>query len=76
MHYCPLSTTVVDCGSLGNPANGVVSVSDTTYNSMATYSCNPPHTLIMGDDKRTCQNSGVWSGIEPICMVKQQIMHE
>ena len=69
-------TAVADCGGLGNPEGGVVSVSETTYDSMATYSCNPRHTLIMGDEERTCQSSGVWSGNEPICMGKQQIMHE
>ena len=56
----------VDCGTLGNPANGMVSVSTTTYNSVATYSCNTGHTLT-GDDMRTCLETGLWSNTEPTC---------
>ena len=59
----------VDCGSLDNPGNGVVSFTDTTYNSVATYSCNTGYTLT-GDDMRTCQSSGVWSDSEPTCTGK------
>ena len=65
-----LTSAVVDCGSLGNPGNGEVSVSSgTTYNSTATYSCNAGYTLT-GDDVTTCQTSGVWSGSEPTCTGK------
>ena len=62
-----ISCTAVDCGTLGNPANGVVSVSTTTYNSVATYSCNTGHTLT-GDDMRTCLDTGSWSDSEPTCI--------
>ena len=65
-----VTSTVVDCGSLDNPGNGVVSFTATTYNSVATYSCNTGYTLT-GDDMRTCQSSGVWSGSEPTCTGKQ-----
>ena len=57
---------VVDCGALDNPENEVVLSTDTTYNSVATYSCNAGYTLT-GDDMRTCQSSGVWSGSKPTC---------
>ena len=59
--------TAVDCGTLSDPANGTVSFSTTTYNSVATYSCNTGHTLT-GDDMRTCLDSGSWSGSEPTCI--------
>ena len=59
----------VDCGALGNPGNGVVSFTDTTYNSVA---CSTGYTLT-GDDTRTCQSSGLWSGCEPTCTGKQQM---
>ena len=58
---------MVDCGTLGDPANGMVSVSTTTYNSVATYSCNTGHTLT-GDDMRMCLETGLWSGSEPTCI--------
>ena len=65
-------SAAVDCGSLGNPGNGVVSFTNSTYNSVATYSCNTGYTLT-GDDTRTCQSSGLWSGSEPTCTGKQQM---
>ena len=56
----------IDCGSLGDPANGEVSLSSIMINSLATYSCNTGYTLT-GDDMRTCLETGLWSGSEPIC---------
>ena len=58
--------TVVDCGALQDPKNGMVTVSDTVFNSMATYSCNTGYSL-MGDAMRMCQSSGLWSGSETAC---------
>ena len=59
--------TVVDCGSLTDPANGAVSLTNTTYNSVATYSCNNGYNLV-GDTTRTCQASGSWSETAPTCI--------
>ena len=56
----------VDCGGLTNPENGAVSLSGTTYNSVATYSCDSGYVL-MGDDMRTCLDTGSWSGSAPTC---------
>ena len=56
----------VDCGPLNNPTNGLVTLSGTTFNKVATYSCNSAYTL-NGAQMRTCQASGVWSNAEPIC---------
>ena len=65
--YLHFLSLVVDCGSLDNPLNGAVDISQgTTYNAMATYSCNSPYTL-NGDMTRTCQADGDWSGGEPTC---------
>ena len=60
---------VVDCGDLEDPANGEVSVSGTTVNSVATYSCNTGYTLT-GDNMRMCLETGLWSGSEPSCTSK------
>ena len=66
-------TAVVDCGPLGDPENGMVSASITTYNSMATYSCNTGYTLT-GNVSRTCLANGLWSGSEPNCTSKPKII--
>ena len=57
---------MVDCGTLDDPTNGIVSVSTTIYNSVAMYSCNIGHTLT-GDDMRMCLETGSWSSSEPTC---------
>ena len=59
--------TVVDCGTLTNPANGQVShTAGTTFGQTATYSCNTGYNL-MGNSIRTCQATGVWSGSASSC---------
>ena len=63
----------IDCGSLDDPTNGVVSVSSTTFSSTAIYSCNTGYALT-GDDMRTCLESGRWSGSEPTCTGKMFVM--
>ena len=61
-----ITHTDVDCGDLTDPENGAVSVSGTTYNSVATYSCDTGYVL-MGDDMTTCLDTGLWSGDQPTC---------
>lgn len=57
----------VDCGGLISPANGSVATpSGTTAGAQASYSCRTGYRLI-GDQNRTCQASGLWSGGEPLC---------
>ena len=58
---------VVDCGSLQNPANGIVSVAETTFGSTASYSCSGSNYLLVGAAERTCQADGMWSGSAPEC---------
>ena len=47
----------------------MVSFTTTTYNSVATYSCNTGYTLT-GDDMRTCQSSGVCLTVNRHVLVK------
>ena len=57
----------MDCGTLSNPLNGQVShTAGTTFGQTATYSCNTGYNLV-GDNTRTCQDTGEWSGSEPTC---------
>ena len=59
--------TVVDCGTLTDPANGQVShTAGTTFGQTATYSCDTGYNLV-GDSNRICQATGVWSGRAPTC---------
>ena len=69
--YNTSSSAVVDCDILDDPTNGMVTVSTTTYNSLAKYSCNIGHTLT-GDDMRTCLETGSWYGNEPTCIGESQ----
>ena len=60
-------STAVNCGTLNNPANGLVShTAGTTFGQTATYSCNTGYTLV-GGSTRTCQSTGVWFGSAPTC---------
>ena len=57
----------MDCGNLTNPANGQVDLtSGTTFEQIATYSCNTGYNLV-GDSTRTCQTTENWSGSAPTC---------
>ena len=63
-----LYLTVVVCGALSGPACGQVShTAGTTLGRTATYSCNTGYNLI-GDNTRTCQAMGMWSGSESTCL--------
>ena len=57
----------MDCGSLSNPANGKVNhTAGTTFGQNATYSCDPGYNLV-GENTRTCQATGNWSGSASTC---------
>ncbi|HJL00732.1 MAG TPA: EGF domain-containing protein [Polyangiaceae bacterium LLY-WYZ-15_(1-7)] len=58
--------TSIDCGPLGNPANGSVDAPSTGFSAVATYSCSTGY-LLEGDATRTCGGDGLWSGSEPSC---------
>ena len=62
----------MDCGFLPNPVNGMVSVTETTVGSTASYSCNGSNYLLVGAAERTCQADGMWSGSAPDCGKLQQ----
>ena len=49
------------------PANGAVDMSEgSTVGSEVTYTCDPSFSL-RGDESRTCQPDGSWSGEDPVC---------
>ena len=58
---------VVDCGKLNDPANGgVTTIGGTTFESLASYSCNDGYILSYPVG-RTCLSTCQWSGEEPRC---------
>jgi hypothetical protein len=57
---------LVDCGGLEDPPNGTVTLSVTTYESVANYSCNAGYNL-NGGSSRICLNTSEWSGSRPHC---------
>ena len=61
-------STVVDCEALTHPLDGQVNTSSgTTYNQVATYSCDTGYNFV-GPPTRTCQDSGMWSSTAPVCV--------
>ena len=66
--YVYFRSTIVDCGTLNTATNGQVShLNGTTFGQKATYSCNTGYNLL-GENSRTCQADGMWSGSEPTCI--------
>ena len=62
-----LSSIAIDCGGLSVPSNGQISITATTFGSVATYSCDRGYTLD-GNTSRICQSNGQWSGPQPSCV--------
>ena len=60
------SFAVISCGNLTDPRNGHVKVESTRYQGIAKYECSSGYELL-GQDVRTCQISGQWSGTHPQC---------
>ena len=60
------------CPELQPPANGLIVTTGTQFGSTATYSCLPGFNLV-GNEQRTCQANGFWSGIEPFCQGKSLV---
>lgn len=58
--------TIVDCGALMAPANGMLVAPTTTFGATATATCDAGYTLA-GDAMRTCQGDGSWSGAAATC---------
>ena len=56
----------MDCGAPEDLANGDITIPHTLYQSVITYSCDYGYFLV-GDQNRTCQENGLWSGQSPRC---------
>ena len=47
----------------------MVTTIDTGLDAVAAYTCDQGYDLV-GDEMRTCQTNGQWTGVEPNCMCK------
>ena len=61
------------CSELYSPVNGEVTWTGLTSGSTATYTCDSDYQLI-GDQIRTCLNTGVWSGRKPTCTRMRNVL--
>lgn len=61
---CITTLFVGRCSKPENPANGQVTVTSSSY---AAYACESGYQLV-GEQTRTCQNNGQWSGQAPTCV--------
>ena len=66
-------SAVIKCSSLDDPANGQVELSNTTVGSSANYTCTRGYILSNGNNTRTCEADGEWSGDTPICERKSWV---
>ena len=62
--YCASFAAV--CPTLGNPANGMVSLTGTSIGDTATYTCNEGHEFV-GAPVLNCQSNGMWDNSPPVC---------
>lgn len=60
---------MLSCGAPKKIVNGTITGSRFQYKDQITYKCNPGSGL-SGNDVRTCQLNGLWSGIDPSCICK------
>lgn len=67
--FPPLSADLAVCRNLTDPTNGTVTITGTSPNSQATYSCNEGF-FTSDATNRTCNENGIWTGEEPVCESK------
>ena len=66
----------MDCGSLSDPTNGAVNLTNTTFGSEASYICDNGYLLSDdGSQLRICQANGNWSSSAPECISKEIILN-
>ena len=63
-----LFIAVGNCPELYPPINGSIAYSINDTLVTAEYSCRVGYSLSDGDVLRYCNDSGIWSGTEPICL--------
>lgn len=63
-----LSHSVVDCGQPASVEDTVLlSVSGTTYSSVAMFGCDEGFVWRSGDNSSVCGADGLWTGLTMVC---------
>ncbi|XP_068695180.1 sushi, von Willebrand factor type A, EGF and pentraxin domain-containing protein 1-like isoform X3 [Montipora foliosa] len=58
----------INCGALPTPENGLKKSETSTFlNGIVTFGCRGQKYNLIGSSRRTCLQSGQWSGEQPIC---------
>ena len=63
---CLFFPAVVTCSALSDPTNGMVSVPNNNFGTVANYMCNTGY-MLTGDVIRVCEVNGDWSGTASTC---------
>ncbi|XP_053405410.1 polycystic kidney disease protein 1-like 3 isoform X2 [Mercenaria mercenaria] len=58
---------VTVCATPSDITNGTMSYNGTSVGSTVTYSCDSGLVMTRGDATRTCNDTGGWSGLLPVC---------
>ena len=69
--YAKCLLLLVTCSSLTAPSNGMIDCSvegsgDSSFEDICNVTCNTGYQLT-GNDTRTCQSDGSWSGSTAMC---------
>ncbi len=68
MHHTTTNFITGNQCDLTDPLNGHVNCNNNT----ATYSCDPCWQLV-GNERRTFSEDGIWTGYRPICSKKEHL---
>ena len=71
MHW--FHAVAAECGDPGTPAMGSRMLTGTTQGNTVDYGCQLAGYVLRGNSRRTCQESGRWSGNLPVCESKSSI---
>ncbi|CBY06819.1 unnamed protein product [Oikopleura dioica] len=67
----PPTCELIHCGPTTSPQHGNVTCSMfDQFGSQCQYECNEGYKLV-GSNSRVCQESGAWTGIQPVCELVQ-----
>ncbi|KAK2192695.1 hypothetical protein NP493_25g07004 [Ridgeia piscesae] len=62
-----MEATEITCPLPELPPMATYNVTSLTYMSEVTYSCRSGYVISGGDEVRTCEETGTWTGVAPTC---------
>ncbi len=73
MFYC---LTEIRCPVLAAPDYGYMSECDNTYESVCEFDCQEGFIMERGSARRSCDESGHWTGSDVVCRRKYKIEND